>query len=177
MAVAFDPFTIAADLAQCVCAALKDEARGEDVWAGECCVRPGSQVSWDTCCEDGGQAWVTLLSGYPTTSFPTIDTSTSETSCSNGLITLGLVFEVGILRCVCANAVCDCDTMEDNASKIFGDLQAALRGINCCFSAPDDGCDRGWRMNNFELIGPEGGCAGVKINLTVNTRYPCCPTP
>lgn len=172
----FDPFAIAADIAQCICQALKDPARGDDIWAGECCVRPGNEVSWDSCCENGGQAWVVLKSGYPTTSFPVIDTSTSETTCTSGIVSLGLNFEIGVLRCVC-NDLCDCDVAEDSAAKIFGDLKAVLNGLNCCFGAADDGCDRGWRLNGFETAGPMGGCGGVKVNIVVNTNYPCCPPP
>lgn len=174
MPVAFDPMAIAADLAQCICLALKDEGRGDEVWEGECCVRPGAEVAWDSCCDNGGQAWVVLKNGFPTTIFPIPDPMTSETSCARGTVSLGLNFEVGVLRCVCWDQ-CDCDTAEANASKLFGDLQAVLRGINCCFSAADDDCDLGWRLNGFEMVGPEGGCGGSKVNIVVNTGYPCCP--
>lgn len=174
MAVAFDPFAIAADLAQCICKALKDEARGEDVWAGDCCVRPGSQVAWDVCEQGGGQAWVVLLNGFPTTNFPIQDPTTSTTICTDGVVSLALNFEVGVIRGVCLDN-CDCDTAEANAAKIFGDLKAMLNGVNCCFGAADDDCDKGWRLNFFEMLGPQGGCSGVKINIAVNTDYPCCP--
>lgn len=174
MAVAFDPFTIAADLADCVCAALKDVARGEEIWAGECCVRPGTEVAWDSCCEGGGQAWVVLKTGFPTTVFPIPDSTTSETSCARGTISLALNFEIGVLRCVCVDG-CNCDAMEADAAALFGDLQAVLRGINCCFAAATDDCDSGWRMNGFEMLGPQGGCGGSKVNIVVNTSYPCCP--
>lgn len=175
MPVSFDPFSIAADLADCVCAALKDTAREETAWAGDCCVHPGSQVAWDSCCEGGGQAWVALQSGFPTTTFPILDTATSETTCTTGIVSLGLVFEIGVLRCV--NSEVNCDQFEADAAAILDDLKAVLNGLNCCFTAATDDCDRGWRLNSFEMVGPEGGCAGVKISITVNTSYPCCPTP
>lgn len=171
MAVAFDPFAIAADLAQCVCTALKAESRGEDVWTGECCVRPGSQVAWDSCCEGGGQAWVVMLTGFPTTRFPLQDGATADPNC--GVISFGLNFEVGVLRC--ASGSTECDTMEAEAAKAFGDLQALLIGLNCCFGAADEDGDRGWRLNSVAMVGPEGGCVGSKITITVNTEYPCCP--
>lgn len=174
MAVAFDPMVIAADLADCICAALKDPARGDNVWEGDCCVRPGAEVAWDSCCDGGGQAWVVLKGGYPTTSFPSQDVSATETSCTTGLISLALRFEIGVLRCVCFD-LCDCDTAEDNANKLFGDLQALLTGLNCCFTASRDDCDLGWRMADFEMLGPDGGCGGSKINIIVHTNYPCCP--
>lgn len=174
MAVGFNPFAIAADLAQCVESALKAEDRGEDVWAGECCVRPGSQVAWDTCCEGAGQAWVVMQTGYPTTTFPIMDTATSETSCTTGIVSLVLNFEIGVLRCVCADG-CDCDDHELAASRIMGDLGAILNALNCCFQAATDDCDKGWRLNMMEMLGPQGGCAGVKVHIAVNTDYPCCP--
>jgi hypothetical protein len=175
VSVAFDPLAIAADLSDCVCAALKDVGRGESAWVGECCVRPGSQVAWDSCCEGGGQAWVVLTSGFPTTSFPLLDSTSVETTCTSGLTSLGLNFEIGVLRCV--NTEVDCDQFEADAANLFGDLQALLRGVNCCFSAAADSTDGelGWRLNSFEMLGPLGGCGGAKVNITVHTDYPCCP--
>jgi hypothetical protein len=174
MAVTFDPMAIAADLSDCICAALKDEARGTDVWAGTCCVRPGSSVPWDSCCDDGGQAWVVMTTGYPTTAFPTQNPTTPETSCS-GLVSLAVNFEIGVLRCVPMD-MGDCDTSEESAAKLFGDLQALLLGVNCCFSAAEDEDEGlGWRLNGFEMLGPLGGCGGAKINIVVHTEYPCCP--
>jgi hypothetical protein len=165
---------IAADLAQCVCQALKDEAREADVWPGDdCCVRPGGTAAWELF-EDCHQAWVILKNGYPTTNFPTPDQNTSETHCSKGIISLAAVFEIGVLRGVCTDA-CDCDTAEASAASIFGDLQAVLRGVNCCFSAAQDDTDLGWRLNGFDMLGPQGGCAGVKLDIVVHMNYPCCP--
>lgn len=176
MAVAFNPLAIAADLAQCVEVALKDEARGEDAWVGQCCVRPGSQVAWDTCCENQGQAWVVLKTGHPTTTFPTMDTRHPATICSEGVVSLVLTFEIGVLRCVCA-ADCDCDTVEAEAARAFGDLGAVFKAINCCFDAAEDCGDPGWRLNTFEMVGPSGGCAGSTVSLSVHTELPCCPNP
>lgn len=173
MAVAFDPFTIAADLAQCICQALKAEERAEDVWAGECCVRPGSQVPWDSCCDDGGQAWVAMQGGFPTVTFPVQDTATS-TVCGN-IVSLALNFEVGVLRCI-GNST-DCDTLENVASKVFGDLKAMINALNCCFESTDEDDEPGWRLNSIEMLGPQGGCVGSKIIIAVNTEYPCCPPP
>lgn len=176
MAVAWDPMTIASQLMACVCAEL-EAPRGEETtpgWEGTCCVRPGGDVPWDSCCEGGGQAWVVLKSGYPTTNFPVGDT-TGSTVCGN-LTSIAAVFEVGVLRCVCFD-LCDCDTSEDNAAKVFGDMTAVLRGINCCLAdTTDDDCgDIGWRMNGFEMLGPKGGCGGSKFDVVVNMNYPCCP--
>lgn len=178
MAVAWDPMTIAGQLMGCVCDSL-EAPRGEDEtpgWEGTCCVRPGGDVSWDSCCENGGQAWVVLKRGYPTTEFPVIDTTNATVCYSQTGLSMAMVFEVGVLRCVCWD-LCDCDKSEENAANVFGDMTAVLKGINCCLSAfTDEDCgDIGWRLNGFEMLGPKGGCGGSKFEVVIDMKYPCCP--
>ncbi len=77
-------------LSQCLCETLT--ARG--LMPGDCfCgVLPGDQVIHDY---SSGQAWVRLANAYPSTSFPTIDT-TPRGSCS---AILAATLEVGVMQC------------------------------------------------------------------------------
>lgn len=168
----FDPMVIAALISDCVCAALVEQNPDVEV---ACCIRPGSQISFDSCPEDGTvNSWVALQSGYPTITFPNQDASSTTTSCDQGT-SMALAYEIGVVRGACSD-FCACDIAEATAAQIFGDLNAVLKALACCLDLADpyDQDDKNWRLQNFALFGPEGGCAGVKINILVHAAFPCC---
>lgn len=155
-----DLMATASRLRDCVCPVL--EAQG---WTGTCCVWPGADAAWDSCCENGGQFWVTVKSGYATSIFPAQDQLPSQC----GRDQLAVFYELGVLRCV-AGAEADCDRKEDDAARVMGDFQALLEGVTCCFD--DDHAD--WVLAGFTFLGPSGGCAGSTLSIIVNEHYPCC---
>lgn len=163
----WDPFATAARILDCVCSTLKDSDRGTQVWKGSCCVWPGAQVALDECCKDGGQLSIVLVNGYPSKRFPAQDAT--PTTCPG---TLAAVYQLQVTRCV-ADAVQDCDQKEKDASLIMADLVAMIRGINCCFR-DEDTCGE-FVLNSFKTFGPEGGCSGSIVDITVQESYPCCP--
>lgn len=170
-----DLFSLAGQVSDCVCAALRAERADGISWEGTCCVWPGAAVAFESCCEDGGQAWVVVQSADPTTTFPQAD-PTGLSGCRS-MHTLAVKMEVGVLRCVCADD-CDCDAKEESAAAVLSDLQAVLTGLQCCFgdgNGPCSGSD--WRLLNFSLIGPDGGCAGSRFAIVVEAPMPCCQTP
>lgn len=169
----FDPFLTAARLVDCVCPRLKDPARGEDAWVGECCVWPGSHASLVDCCDDGGQLSVVAINGFPTTSFPS--PATVVQSCGPVTNTWATVYELKVTRCVPTGLDCDCDCKEAAAARIMGDLKAVLEGVACCFvEDPDDDCAQ-FTINGWRLLAPEGGCSGVAVTITVESDAICCP--
>lgn len=161
--VTWDPFATAARILDCVCSALKSSG-----WKGNCCVWPGAQVALDECCKDGGQLSIVLVNGYPSSRFPAQDAT--PTTC-NGK-TLATVFQLQVTRCV-SDSVNDCDGKERDAALIMSDLVAMIKGINCCFR-DEDTCGE-WVLNSFKTFGPEGGCGGSIVDITVQEAYPCCP--
>lgn len=180
MALMFDPFVTASAIADCVCANLKDPARGADVWSGDCCIIPGASASWDKCCENAGTMWVSMLSGHPTQSFPT-PAGFPLSTCGSSGANQAVEFEVGVVRCVCAmledGSECGCDQREVDAARVMGDLQAVLSGLSCCFadSAQNSVCGRTWQLNSWRSIGRLGGCAGIVVNILVEVDGVCCP--
>ena len=165
--MALDLFATAARLSDCIGESLRAPRDGCDSWEGDVCVYPG-QVPFDSCCEGGGLAWVTIESGSAVTSFPFGDNGNSAASCS--LHTQAVAFEVGVLRCICTED-CDCDQIEVDAAAVYSDLQALLRGATCCFTEEDD---PDWRLLGWDIIGPEGGCSGARVRLLVEQPFPCC---
>lgn len=168
-------FDIMSAVSDCVCAELAKPRNGgtEPGWTGDCCVFPGTSVSFDSCCENGGQSWVTVKGGHPSTNFPDPE-PTRETICAE-IHTMAVRLEVGVIRCVCFD-MCDCEVKEDNALNVIQDYEAVIRGLRCCFDEDATGIcgDRAWRLNSFEFIGPEGGCAGSKVEIIVAVAAPCC---
>lgn len=164
-------------LIECVCTALRaDRAEVEDNWVGECCIQFGREVAFDSCCENGGMAWVTASGGYPSMPSPSLTPSPSTKDwgedCSAHRNTMRV--EVGAIRCVCFDQ-CNCDAKERNASLVYQDFEAAMRGIVCCFENDPLCGGKGWSMTGWEIVGPDGGCGGFKIHLLVEQPLPCCP--
>lgn len=162
-----DLFARASQLADCLCSALQEQEypSEEAQWQGECCVWPAAEVAFDNCCEKGGQGWVTVQGGGIAGEFPDINSAPSD--CTQ---TLAVTYEIGVLRCVCAEATCGCDRKEADAANVILDFQAMLKGISCCLNEGDDE----WVMQSFQFIGPEGGCAGSSMLITIREPMPCC---
>lgn len=171
----FNPFGVAANLVDCLCAALKSEDRDEeDRWDGSCCIWPGGgRVPSVECCEGRGQLSVRVQNGYPTTNFPTQSSTAPE--CGASLLSMATVYEVKATRCVGLSTGCDCDCLELNAARLLGDLQAMLQGVACCFEpSGSDDCTR-YVLNSWQLLEPTGGCSGVVMSITVESDGICCP--
>lgn len=174
----FDPFALASALTACICPLLKSEDRPEaQRWDGDCCIYPGpGPAAWDNCCETNGQLTITVLPGFPSSTFPNQD-QTPRNGC--GALAQAVGFEITVLRCVCAmqenGEPCTCEQREQDAANILGDLTAVLTGINCCFA--DQYEDEEWFLNGWRLVGPEGGCGGAVVTVTVEMDNPCCPPP
>lgn len=169
--VSLDLAALVVRLKTCVCAALVGPDEDNPLWTGQCCIWPSSQVAWDNCCESGGQAWVALQSGVPTSRFPAADTSPIICSSRN----LAFTIEVGVIRCVNAEPDTDCDVKEDDVANVIADFQAILSGVVCCLGDDADECAYNWTISNIAFRGPDGGCAGSTITLIVEQPFPCCP--
>lgn len=151
----------------CMCTALAEQG-----WEGQCCINPG-MPAFDSCCEsEGGTAWARLVRAYPSTNFPQEDFAIANSSC-NGSESWAAVVEYGAVRCVCLD-MCDCAVKTDNATKVLGDAQAALKGINCCFTSGS--ClNNEYKIGSLNILGPQGGCGGFKIEITQQVYLNCCP--
>lgn len=167
-----DLATLLVSLKNCVCSSLVGPDPETPRWTGDCCIWPSSQVAWDNCCEGGGQAWVALQSGVPTSRFPAADTT--PIICSNRR--LAFTIEVGVIRCVNAEPDTDCSVKEADVADIIADFQAVLAGIVCCLGDDSGDCPFDWTVANIAFRGPEGGCAGSTISIIVSQPFPCCPT-
>lgn len=180
------------DLAQhllgCVCAALDDTAsrvEGQPGCPCVTCVHPG-QPAWDSCCDctpagrAGGQLNVWVERVYPTGDgpWPEQQTTTAGPRCLPAGTGVAADLVVTLLRC--APAVDDqgnppgCEALQRAARITHVDLVTVLGAATCCL--PTAGRARGSRrvlVRDARLVGPEGGCVGVEVRLTVDLGAPC----
>lgn len=112
---------------QCLCETLT--ARG--LMPGDCfCgILPGDNVVWDY---STGMAWVRLVDAYPSTTFPSANT-TPRVSCSAMLVA---TLEVGLLQCapgMSADGSPPTQAEQFEASRLqMAGMRAVQQAIACC---------------------------------------------
>lgn len=174
MAVDEIGFPLAARLAECLCGLL---AERDPVAC--CCVQPGSEVAWDDC--TGGQAWVRIVNEYHVGDrFPNPQNTASP---CGGVGGWAVVLELGVLRCMpqpdsMANLP-SCSAVQDVAYRIAADKQTMREAIYCCdWREParntwqEDGA--GLVVGGWNPVGPEGGCVGGVMTVTVHATGCIC---
>lgn len=113
-------------LSECLCETLEEEG----LLPGDCfCgVLPGANVAWDY---REGMAWVRLQDAFPSSVFPTQDTSLSN--CNRPM---GATLEVGVLHChpgLGANGNFPTMEMQYEATRQQMAAMAAMRkAVQCC---------------------------------------------
>lgn len=121
-----------AELVECLC---------QEVGADVCYCGPyfGGDTPFDYCSEcDGGlcgQAWVRLVSVYPSATFPTQDLS------GNCTMPLAYEWEIGVARCAPTigddgSAPSRDENLEATVQQ-YTDMVAMRRAIACCFASQD----------------------------------------
>lgn len=142
-------------LSQCLCEEI--EARG--LLPGDCfCgILPGDQATWDY---STGMAWVRLVDSYPSTVFPTANT-TPRASCSASLVA---TLEVGLLQCAPqmgpdGSPPTQAEQFEAARLQIAG-MRAMQQAIACC-DLPIV------TLGSYTPNGPLGGLVGGTWNINV----------
>lgn len=154
------------EILDCACAALAETVCGCPCRAY---VAVGD-VSWDQCC-DGGQLWVKATRVYVTESFP--QEKADALICGVGL---AADVQVGVLRC--APVLDDQgnpptpEALTTSSSQVYEDMYALMNSIICCLSATKK-C-RKFVMRGATSLGPQGGCVGTLINLSIELTDPPC---
>lgn len=152
----------------CLCEVMPSTVGGNVCFCG---LRPGNQIPMDycDCSENGcGQAFVNLLSMYPSKIFPQPD----RTAGCDG--PLAARIQVGIYRCV--PVVADPNArgktgmeaptviqMMEATRVQMSDMNAMLRALKCC--ASDD--PKRFMIEGYTPVGPSGGCGGGQWSVVV----------
>lgn len=155
---------ILTELSACLCTEL--EAAGFTMCF--CGLMPGGEVPLDYCGGDcdvdgcGGQAWVRVVSIFPSTNFPELaDAATCATR-------RAMVVEVG--HAMCAPQPDNDGTppgvqaQYDATFQQMASMDAMWRAIACCFGANQD---RDYVLGEYAAIPAGGGCLAAIWNVTV----------
>lgn len=149
-------------LTTCLCATLTAAGRP----ACACCLVWGAGPpahDWCDCdCGDGsGQAWVRLVRLDPITDYGTA----SGGRC--GAWRMRAVIEAGVSRCVAVagpdGSAPGCEQRETDALSALADARLLRQAIACC----DALADLRVEPDTMRPTGPQGGCAGAIMQITV----------
>lgn len=131
-------------------------------------IMPGNQVALDFCDGCGthgqcGQAWVRLVTAYPSSSFPNPD-NTARVN-----VDLAYVLEVAVMRCAPkpdsqGNPPGVADMLESTRLQM-ADMAAIRRALECCLK--DVEVD--YSLGSYSAYGPQGGCVGGSWTITLST--------
>lgn len=148
-------YPLLTELTGCLCDEL---ARSGLEATCSCSLVPGVGPTLDFCeqgCDGGcpGEAWVRLLSAYPSVDFPAQD---ARATCATGL---AFEVEVGVGRCLPLGgndgAPPEPAAMWDTARLQMADMAAMRRAIACCFRGQGD---LDYVLLRFDPTQGAGGC-------------------
>lgn len=179
-------FDIASDLLDCACTALATTDAG---CPDRACVLAGG-LAWDSCGDDAcGQLSVGFASQYASSNFPTPAATTAGQfktgMCGHPLIVFNLM--VTILRCVPSGGPDaeppSCESLQAAAETAVTDALTVKYAIECCLVGMRDTRDANgrkvvnyWSTGTQNYVGPEGGCGGSQLPVTIGLINNCdCP--
>lgn len=145
------------DLSACLTEQIEARGLPPACWNG---IMSGATPAYDPCsCGGGsnGQAYVNLLTGFPSTNFP------NPVNTPNCIPDLAFQLEVGVLRCYPTNSD---GTPLDVAQELeavrlqMADMAATLAAIRCCMGNADADDDMQYLVGQYTPYGPQGGVVG-----------------
>ena len=149
---------------------ILDEAMDElvDNPPGRAFIQPGAEVSWDDCCQGGGQLSIRLISLVPAGT-----AAISPCPPAGWTATVGL----SLIRCVAglddAGRVPTAEQLSADGADVLADMTALERALNCRVRE----LDSVERMSIIQWLpqGPEGGCAGGEWQFMISVLSCACP--
>ena len=155
------------ELAACLCTELTASGLPDVCFCG---VLPGAMVALDTCGGCGatgkcGQAWVRLVSVFPSNNFPNPD---SAPTCAS---LLAFELEIGVMRCAPAmDSRGNPPTVAQQLDAVrlqTADMLAMRRAVACCMG----GTDNAYFLGTYSPYGPQGGCVGGSWTVVVGQEF------
>lgn len=149
MAALPGPWALLTSMRDCLCEAIEQAGAGREVcWCG---ILPGAVAVHDFA--EGGQAWVRLVSSFPTDNFPN---PSSQPRC---YMPQAYTVEVGIVRCAATtDGHGNAPTPAEQAYVAevqMADMELMRRAIQCCV-----GKDYDYVLGNYLPFGPAGIAVG-----------------
>lgn len=155
---------------------------GEDDAPARACVVAGN-VAWDDC--ECGQLTVAFTQDSASANFPNPSSTTNQQwsmrSCGHPLVVWEL--NVTLLRCAPTGEGQDapsCQELEDYALRVVQDAIAVRKSVECClqtlYSEKDVSGRKlitDWLTSSQYFVGPNGGCGGSNLPITIGMQAIC----
>lgn len=140
------------------------------------CVVPGS-IAWDEC--PCGQLAIAVTRTYPSAQFPRElggDGLTDQTQCGWPYMIADLTVQA--VRCAPSpnerGEPPSCDALAYSSQIVLADAHAVMAGIRCKLAdLESDRTIEDYVIRPTTFIGPQGGCVGSELGLTVGVNYGC----
>jgi hypothetical protein len=146
------------ELLDCTCSALEKTQCGCPDYA----FVSAGVVAYDHCC-DGGQLWVGIDRVFAYDRFP------APAGILNCTPPLAADIVIGILRCAPTlndkGEAPSAETLTASSAQVYEDAYAVVQGVLCCLVPTQR--ERLFVMGNQRPLGPQGGCVGSELRLTV----------
>lgn len=162
------------DIASLLLGAVKDDLTTLGVTLNRVCVVPG-QIAWDEC--ECGQLVVSLYRMWWSNDFP--EEATSETHCNESLLCGQFTFAYQ----TCApnpigNAIAPtCEALDTSAQTVMAAAWQMFTTLTCETQALADNYQiMGRKLNSIYPKGPDGGCVGAEVQVSVAIRPGFGPT-
>lgn len=153
-------YPILDELRLCLCRALGDSV---PCFCG-IIVGDGIPVEHAGGCDDCGAAYVRLVNGFPSTTFPTPDLSATCVS------TMTYTLAVGVVRCAPLGrndgAPPSQEELEETARRGLADMDSIIRAIKCCFVGTFDDVDH--VLGAYTPVPASSGVSGGEVQLIVS---------
>lgn len=157
-------YLTADEILSCVCEALSLES----VCGCPCRIYVSAgPPAWDDCCEGQLTAWIENIFYHE--NFPA--RQTTPAICGS---MLGGDLVIQLLRC--APTVADDGSpppgpvLDESARLLYQDMYIALNAATCCLAEARR--HREYLIRDTRVIGPQGGCVGFELRLTIQLHDP-----
>lgn len=168
---------IVTGIGECVRAELATTTAGAPARA--CLMVPG-QIAWDSCGpDDCGQLTLSITRIFYSQTFPAESViDWSEAGCPPTLLAADVT--VSILRCAPgpddAGNPPTCDELLAAALVWDADARAVRKAVGCCLAdLVEQDQISAYTIRSQTPAGPEGGCVGSELSLTMAVPHCACP--
>lgn len=170
-------YVVVTGMGACAREALDDTLGGAPAGLRECFAVPGA-IAWDDC--QCGQLALSVGPSYFSTTFPQPEPARRAlTGCGAPYWVAPVT--VTMLRCAPTPGPADvapsCDALAYASMVLESDRQVITQALACCLQAwVSDRTIADYVIGPQSPVGPEGGCVGIALTVTVALENCTCPT-
>lgn len=169
-------YAVVSGIGACVQTGLESTLGGIEEDMRVCFSVPG-QIAWDDC--TCGQLALSVGDTYLSTQFPAPATAQPQDKCGPPFWAAPIT--ISVLRCAPGydhnQNPPTCEALATASMILESDRVALLQSVACCLKAMYDAHTiAAYTIGVIATVGPDGGCVGVNMNITVGIQNCSCGT-